>query len=70
MLGVEVFRDKQGQALKSRDGKKKKEEEEEERGADEVEGGGTAAVEKEAELENGGEDQSSEPKIDSSNKES
>lgn len=63
MLGVEVFRDKQGLTPKSRDGKK-----EEEGGA--AEGEEMAAVGNEAELEDFGEDQSSEPKTDISNKES
>lgn len=61
MLGVEVFRDKQGLKQKKRDGEKEGKEEGEEE---------TAAVVDETELENGDEDRSSEAKTDGSNKES
>jgi len=59
MLGVEVFRDKQGQ--KRRDGEKEGKEGEEE--------GATAENEAELELENGEENGSSQPKTDSGSKE-
>lgn len=62
MLGVEVFRDKQGLGQKQRDGEKGgKEEDEAEKVAEEEE---DAAAE-ELDLENGNENGSSEPKSDS-----
>uniref|UniRef100_A0A8C6M6I2 tRNA (cytosine(34)-C(5))-methyltransferase n=1 Tax=Nothobranchius furzeri TaxID=105023 RepID=A0A8C6M6I2_NOTFU len=57
MLGVEVFRDREGSGQKKRDGEKEGKEEEE------------VAVENEAELENGAENESSEPTTACSNKE-
>uniref|UniRef100_A0A8C6M686 tRNA (cytosine(34)-C(5))-methyltransferase n=1 Tax=Nothobranchius furzeri TaxID=105023 RepID=A0A8C6M686_NOTFU len=54
MLGVEVFRDREGSGQKKRDGEKEGKEEEE------------VAVENEAELENGAENESSEPTTSSS----
>lgn len=60
MLGVEVFRDKQGLKQKKTDG--------ENEGEDEVEEDEAAAVVNE--VEDGEEDQSSEAKTDGSNKES
>ncbi|KAM4539185.1 RNA cytosine C(5)-methyltransferase NSUN2 [Odontesthes bonariensis] len=65
MLGVEVFRDKPGQGQKRRDGEKEGKEGVEE---EEVEEEG-AAAENEAEMENGEENGSSQPKTDSGNKE-
>lgn len=65
MLGVEVFRDKQGQGQKRRDGEKEgKEEDEGEKVAEEEEE--AAGNEKELDLENGNENGSSEPKSNSS----
>ncbi|KAM4549650.1 RNA cytosine C(5)-methyltransferase NSUN2 [Fundulus diaphanus] len=63
MLGVEVFRDKQGQGQKKRDGAK---EEKEGQAEDEAE----AAAGNEAELENGDENGSLEPKTEGEKKES
>lgn len=66
MLGVEVFRDKQGLGPKRRDGGKEGKEEAE--GAVEKEEEEEGSAEKEMELENGS--RSSEPKTDCGNKES
>uniref|UniRef100_A0A1A7WI01 tRNA (cytosine(34)-C(5))-methyltransferase n=1 Tax=Iconisemion striatum TaxID=60296 RepID=A0A1A7WI01_9TELE len=61
MLGVEVFRDRQGLGQKKRDGEKE--------GKEEVEKEEEAAAENEAELENGAENGSSEPTTACSSKE-
>uniref|UniRef100_A0A3Q2PRA7 tRNA (cytosine(34)-C(5))-methyltransferase n=1 Tax=Fundulus heteroclitus TaxID=8078 RepID=A0A3Q2PRA7_FUNHE len=66
MLGVEVFRDKQGQGQKKRDGAK----EEKEGEAEEEEAEEAAAAGDEAERENGDENGSLEPKTESEKKES
>uniref|UniRef100_A0A3B4WSA8 tRNA (cytosine(34)-C(5))-methyltransferase n=1 Tax=Seriola lalandi dorsalis TaxID=1841481 RepID=A0A3B4WSA8_SERLL len=69
MLGVEVFRDKQGQGQKRRDGEKEgKEEVEDEDEVEKVaEEEGAAENDRELDLENGNENGSSEPKADSVN---
>ncbi|XP_072226596.1 RNA cytosine C(5)-methyltransferase NSUN2 [Leuresthes tenuis] len=66
MLGVEVFRDKQGQGQKRRDGEKEGKEGVEEEVEEE---GATAENEAELELENGEQNGSSQPKTDSGSKE-
>ncbi|KAK5616959.1 tRNA (cytosine(34)-C(5))-methyltransferase [Crenichthys baileyi] len=67
MLGVEVFRDKQGLGQRRRDGAKEEKEEEAE---DDVEKDAEAALEKEGELKHGDKNGSLEPKTESGNKES
>ncbi|XP_047461054.1 RNA cytosine C(5)-methyltransferase NSUN2 [Mugil cephalus] len=70
MLGVEVFRDKQGQGQKRRDGEKDRKEEVEDEAEKDAEEEG-AAVENEGvlDLENGEKNGSSQPKADNGDKE-
>lgn len=62
MLGVEVFRDKQGQGQKERDGEGEAKEAAENQGEEHAEKEGEVGNEGDMDLENG-----SEPKMDSSN---
>lgn len=68
MLGVEVFRDKQGVGQKERDGEKEGKEEAEDQVEKDADEEGAAVNEEELDLEmNADENGSSEPKTDSSN---
>lgn len=67
MLGVEVFRDKQGLGQKQRDGEKEGKEEAEDQVEKDAEEEGAVENEEELDLENGDENRSSEPNMDSGN---